>query len=81
MDVQRIAIYTRVSTTCQSTENQRAELLRVAQARHWLVVPEYTDNGIGGAKGHNERPALDPLLKDAVKGKLDVIAVWSIRSQ
>src|ERR1035441_1853249 len=78
MDAPRIAIYTRVSTSSQSTENQRHELLRVAQARNWEVIGEYTDAGISGAKTRADRPALDALLKDAVRGKFDLIAVWSI---
>lgn len=74
----RIAIYTRVSTSSQSTENQRHELLRVAQARQWNVVAEYADDGLSGAKDRSLRPGLDALLKDAVRGKFSLIAVWSI---
>ena len=78
MDAPRIAIYTRVSTSSQSTENQRHELLRVAQARNWEVIGEYTDAGISGAKTRADRPALDALLKDAVRGKFNLVSVWSI---
>ena len=78
MNSRRVAVYTRVSTSSQSTENQRHELLRVAEARHWEIAHEYTDNGISGAKGRTDRPALDALLKDAVRGKFSLIAVWSI---
>jgi DNA invertase Pin-like site-specific DNA recombinase len=78
MAARRIAVYARVSTSFQSIENQRHELLQVAQARQWTVIQEYTDDGISGAKGRNDRPALDALLKDAVRGKFDVVAVWSI---
>jgi DNA invertase Pin-like site-specific DNA recombinase len=78
MAAQRVALYTRVSTASQSTENQRHELLRVAQARNWEVIAEYADDGISGAKGRSQRPALDALLKDAVRGKFSLIAVWSI---
>jgi DNA invertase Pin-like site-specific DNA recombinase len=62
----------------QSTENQRHELLRTAQARHWEVVGEYTDDGVSGSKGRADRPALDALLRDAARGKFDLVAVWSI---
>jgi len=78
MNTLRVAVYTRVSTSSQSIENQRHELLRVAEARHWEITHEYTDNGISGAKGRTDRPALDALLKDAVRGKFSLIAVWSI---
>src|ERR1039457_4846692 len=75
----RVGIYLRVSTSAHSTENQRHELLQVAKVRHCNVIAaEYTDDGIGGSKGRTYRPALDSLLKDAVRGKFDLIAVWSI---
>jgi len=74
----RIAIYTRVSTPTQSVENQRHELRRVAEARHWYVANEYADDGISGAKGRPERPGLDALLKAAVRGEFDLVAVWAL---
>src|SRR4029078_3879723 len=74
----RIAIYTRVSTSQQTTENQRQELLRVASLRGWQIVESFTDEGISGAKGRSDRPALDAMLKAAVRRKFDLIAVWSI---
>jgi DNA invertase Pin-like site-specific DNA recombinase len=42
----RVAIYTRVPTDGQSVENQRRELLAVAERRGWKVVQEYSDYGI-----------------------------------
>ena len=78
MEPVRIAIYTRVSTPTQSVENQRHELRRVAEARHWYVANEYTDDGISGAKGRPERPGLDALLKAAVRGEFDLVAVWAL---
>lgn len=58
-----IAIYTRVSMSSQSTENQRHELLRVAEARQWQIVEEYRDDGISGSKGRIDRPALDVVSR------------------
>lgn len=74
----RVAIYTRVSTSHQTTENQRIDLERVAALRGWTLIERYTDEGISGAKGRSDRPALDAMLKDAVRGKFDLIAVWSL---
>ncbi len=74
----RVALYIRVSTSQQTTENQRIELERVAQSRGWQVIEVYSDEGISGSKGRSERPALNALLKDAVRGKFDLLAVWSI---
>jgi DNA invertase Pin-like site-specific DNA recombinase len=74
----RVAIYSRVSTNHQSTENQRLELERVAAARGWTIVANFQDEGISGAKGRKDRPALDGLLKDATRRRFDLIAVWSV---
>ena len=74
----RVAIYTRVSTSNQSTENQRHDLERVAALRGWTIVESFNDEGISGAKGRSDRPALDSLLKAAVRRKFDLVAVWSV---
>src|ERR1035441_3696248 len=74
----RVAIYARVSTSSQTTANQLADLERVAALRGWKIVETFQDEGISGAKGRSDRPALDRMLKDAVRGKFDLIAVWSI---
>jgi DNA invertase Pin-like site-specific DNA recombinase len=62
----------------QTTENQRLVLAKVAQHRDWLIVQTYEDQGISGAKGREQRPAFDTMLKDAVRRRFDVLMVWSI---
>lgn len=74
----RVAIYLRVSTGGQTTDNQRRELEGVAHQRGWLVVEVYEDAGISGAKGREKRPAFDAMLKDATRGKFDIVAAWSV---
>jgi DNA invertase Pin-like site-specific DNA recombinase len=75
----RAAIYMRVSTTDgQTTENQRLALARVAAHRRWEIVQTYEDAGISGAKGRDQRPAFNQMLKDAVRGRFHVLMVWSI---
>jgi DNA invertase Pin-like site-specific DNA recombinase len=67
----RVAIYSRVSTTGQTAENQLLALRAFADARGWTVT-EFTDQAQSGAK--ERRPALDALLA-AVRGrKVDVVA-------
>jgi DNA invertase Pin-like site-specific DNA recombinase len=68
----------RVSRDDQTTENQRLVLARVAGHRGWLIVQTYEDQGIGGAKGRDQRPAFDAMLKDAVRRRYDILMVWSI---
>jgi DNA invertase Pin-like site-specific DNA recombinase len=59
----RVAIYLRVSTGEQTTDNQRRELEEVATRHNWRVVEFFEDAGISGAKGRDKRPGLDRLLK------------------
>jgi DNA invertase Pin-like site-specific DNA recombinase len=59
----RIALYLRVSTSEQTTRNQRRELHAVAERHGWNVVATYEDAGVSGAKGRDERPGFDALMK------------------
>ena len=76
--MRKIAIYARVSTDKQSTENQLLELRDLCNKLGYTIVQEYTDNGISGAKSRDGRPALDLLLKDATRRKFDMVMCWSI---
>jgi DNA invertase Pin-like site-specific DNA recombinase len=74
-DKKRAAIYVRVSTTEQETALQETELLEYCQRRGWESFL-YRDRGQSGAK--QDRPALNALLSDLRRRKLDVILVWSL---
>jgi DNA invertase Pin-like site-specific DNA recombinase len=74
----RAAVYLWVGRDDQTTENQRLVLARVAEHRGWRIVQTYEDQGISGAKGREQRPAFDALLRDAVRRKYDILMVWSI---
>jgi DNA invertase Pin-like site-specific DNA recombinase len=74
----RAAVYLRVSTREQSTAPQRAELESVASRAGWEVVEVYEDAGISGAKGRDQRPAFDRLLKDATRRRFEVVMAWSV---
>ena len=52
--MKRVAIYLRVSTSKQDTDNQRRELQAVAERSGWTVVKVYEDAGISGAKGRDQ---------------------------
>ena len=71
-------IYVRVSTDKQTVENQARELRRISERRGWEVVEQYSDAGISGAKGRDNRPGLDQMLKDASKRRFDVVMAWAI---
>jgi DNA invertase Pin-like site-specific DNA recombinase len=71
----RTALYARVSTLDQQPENQLAELRAYALARGW-EAREFVDHGVSGAK--ERRPALDAMMADAKRRKLDVIVCWRL---
>jgi DNA invertase Pin-like site-specific DNA recombinase len=78
--MKRAAVYARVSTRngAQDPETQLLALRQVAERAGWQVVEEYVDHGISGAKGRDQRPAFDRLLKDATRRKFDIIMAWSV---
>ena len=78
MTLIRAAIYLRVSTDGQTTENQRLELEKVAYQSGWDIVEVYSDNGVSGSKGRDQRPEFDRLCKDATRRKFDVVMSWSV---
>lgn len=77
--MKRVAIYARVSTDrAQTVENQLRELHEVAQRQHWIVTAVFTDEGISGAKGRDQRPGYDALLKGIARRDFEMIAAWSV---
>jgi len=71
----RAAIYARVSTLDQTTENQLVELRRYVETRGWAAT-EYVDEGVSGAK--DRRPALDSMVLDARRRRFDVVVCWRL---
>jgi DNA invertase Pin-like site-specific DNA recombinase len=76
--MKRAAIYLRVSTDEQTTENQRLVLEGVAARRGWEIAKVYEDAGISGAKGRDKRPGFDAMLKAAARGSFDIVMVWAV---
>jgi DNA invertase Pin-like site-specific DNA recombinase len=78
MRTKRAAIYLRVSTTDQNTDNEEHELRQVAERAGWEVVKVYRDLGISSAKGRDKRPQFDALCHDATKRQFDIVLAWSV---
>jgi DNA invertase Pin-like site-specific DNA recombinase len=72
--VKRAALYMRVSSLDQHPETQLHDLHQMAAQRGYEIVHEYTDR-ISGAKAR--RPGLDELMRDARRGRFDVVLVWA----
>lgn len=76
--MRRAALYLRVSTDQQTTDNQERELREIASRSGWQIVEVYKDQGISGAKGRDQRPAFDALCKDAARRRFDIVMAWSV---
>jgi DNA invertase Pin-like site-specific DNA recombinase len=74
----RAAIYLRVSTDDQTTENQERELRATAERAGHEVVAVYRDEGISGSKGRDKRPGFDAMHRDAARRKFDMVMAWSV---
>lgn len=68
------ALYMRVSSVDQHPETQLYDLRAMAQQRDFRIVAEYTDK-ISGTRAR--RPGLDDLLRDARRGRFQVVLVWA----
>jgi DNA invertase Pin-like site-specific DNA recombinase len=55
---------------------QLAELRDYALRRSWQIIDSYVDQGVSGSK--DSRPALNRLMSDARKRKIDAVVVWKI---
>ena len=76
--MKRIAIYARVSTDKQTTQNQIDALREVAERCGYQITQIFSEDGISGSKGREGRPALDQLMKSATQRKFDMVMCWSI---
>jgi putative DNA-invertase from lambdoid prophage Rac len=75
MKTKTAAVYVRVSTTDRNTDLQESELREYCERRGWQHRV-HRDFGHTGVK--QDRPALNALLSDLYKRKVDVILVWSL---
>ena len=71
----KTAIYCRVSTQEQTTDNQALELRNMAVKQGWTVIETFTDV-ISGARAN--RPGLDALMKSVNRKDVDMVMVWDV---
>lgn len=80
-EINKFALYVRVSTTsqmeeCYSIEEQKAKLESYCDIKDWHVYKIYTDGGFSGST--TERPALEQLIKDAQSKLFDTVLVYKL---
>jgi len=71
----KIALYLRVSTDKQETENQAVQLREFAAKQGWQIVAEYTDYE-SGSKG--DRARFRQMFEDASRRKFDLVLFWAL---
>jgi DNA invertase Pin-like site-specific DNA recombinase len=72
-----VAIYVRVSTASQTTQNQLIELTEVCERNKWHITNVYNET-ISGTKRVDERAELNRMLQDASRKKFTKVVVWSV---
>ncbi len=76
--IEKVAIYGRVSTLGQTSENQTLILNEITNRNGWDLIDTYIDDGISGSKGRDKRPEFDRMCKDMIRRKFNRILVWDI---
>ncbi len=71
---ERCALYIRVSTTGQSTDNQRPDLLRIARSRGLEIVEVFEEH----ASATKKRPEYERMMLAAHQGKFSSLVIWSL---
>lgn len=71
----RIAIYSRVSTERQDTQNQLVQLRAFASTQGWEIVREYVDVASGK---NGDRKEFKALFAAASRREIDSILFWSL---
>jgi DNA invertase Pin-like site-specific DNA recombinase len=71
----RTAIYLRVSTDKQETENQAVQLRDFAAKQGWQIVREYCDYESGSK---SDRAEFQRLFDDASRRKFDMVLFWAL---
>jgi DNA invertase Pin-like site-specific DNA recombinase len=72
----RVAIYVRVSTDKQDTDNQSIQLRDFAAQQGWDVVSEYCDSAVTGRT--SERAELKRMFTDASRREFDLLLFWAL---
>jgi len=71
----KVAIYARVSTDGQETDNQLAQLRDFCEKQSWDVIREYIDCESGGK---SDRQEFQDMLRDASQRKFDLCLFWAL---
>ena len=72
-----VCLFLRISTSQQTTENQKIELLELCKRRNFNIVEIYEET-ISGTKKNEDRKELSRMLGDMKKKRWTKIIVWDL---
>jgi DNA invertase Pin-like site-specific DNA recombinase len=65
-------------TAIRTLKTQLLALRQLAERAGSQIARKYVDHGISGAKGGDQRPGVDRLLKGATRRQFDLVMAWSV---
>jgi len=71
----RVALYPRVSTEKQDTENQAVRLREFAANQGWHIIHEYVDYETGSK---SDRIEFKRMFEDASRRKFELVLFWAL---
>ncbi|MBI2851742.1 MAG: recombinase family protein [Chloroflexi bacterium] len=76
----KAALYLRVSSESQHTDNQLPELQNYAGRRGWEIIAVYAESETAWKSGHQQE--LARLLHDCRKGhgRVDIVLCWALET-
>jgi site-specific DNA recombinase len=73
--MKQAAVYLRVSTEDQNPENQRTDVMKLADALRYKVVKVYIDKDSGG---YSDRKEFQQMISDAESEKFQMVFIWAL---
>ena len=75
--MEKVALFLRVSSTGQTTDNQEVELLELCERRGWKIVETYKEV-VSGTKKNEDRKELSRMLEDLKKRPFTKVVVYDL---
>jgi DNA invertase Pin-like site-specific DNA recombinase len=75
--MEKVALFLRVSSSGQTTDNQEVELLELCERRGWKIVETYKEV-VSGTKKNEDRKELSRMLGDLKKRPYTKVVVYDL---
>ena len=75
--MEKVALFLRVSSSGQTTDNQSVELIDLCEKRDWMIVEKY-EEVVSGTKKNEDRAELTRMLEDLKKRRFTKVVVYDL---